>query len=83
MRGWADVTALEPTPALLATARRVATRKWTVAEYEPGYPTDWHLAQLFDAGLVILHYPPTRLRDDHWALTPAGRDWLAQHGGED
>jgi hypothetical protein len=73
------VVELEPTRELLAAARRVATREWTVAENEPGYPTDWHLARLFDAGLVILHYPPTRLRDDYWTLTPRGVQWLAQY----
>lgn len=69
----------EPTPELIAAARRVASRTWTVAENEPGYPTDRHLAALFDAGLVFLHYPPTRLQDDRWALTLAGKVWLAEH----
>ena len=73
---------LTPTPELIATIRRVATRTWTVAENEPGYPTDPHLAQLVDAGMVILYYPPTRLRDDYWTLTTSGEDWLAEHGKE-
>lgn len=71
------MTRLKPTPELIAAAQRVATRTWTVAENEPGYPTDPHLAELFDAGLVVLWYPPTRLRDDHWALTTDGVAWLA------
>lgn len=69
---------LTPTPELIAAAERVATREWTVAENEPGYPTDPHLARLFDAGFVILHYPPTRLRPDYWTLTTNGRKWLEQ-----
>lgn len=76
------MTDLTPTPELLAAARRVATREWTVAENEPGYPTDPHLAQLLDAGLVLLYYPPTRLRDDYWTLTDAGRVWLATHDNQ-
>jgi hypothetical protein len=70
------MSTLEPTPELLAAARRVQTGTWTVAENEPGYPTDPYLAQLFDAGLVLLHYPPTRLRPDYWRLTQDGERWL-------
>ena len=73
---------LTPTPELIATIRRVATRQWTVAENEPGYPTDPHLAQLVDAGMVILYYPPTRLRSDYWTLTADGERWLSEHGGD-
>lgn len=69
---------LEPSSELLAAARR----EWTVAEHEPGYPTDPHLARLFDAGYVVLHYPPTRLRDDYWTLTSRGREWLDRHEKE-
>lgn len=70
---------LEPTPELLAAAGRVATREWTLTEDEPGYTTDPHLAQLVDAGYVVLYFPPTRLRDDYWTLTATGRAWLAAH----
>lgn len=73
---------LEPTPELLTAAMRVATREWTLTTDEPGYPTDPHLAQLVDAGYVVLYFPPTRLRDDYWTLTEAGRAWLTQHDKE-
>lgn len=73
---------LTPTPELIATARRVATREWTVAENEPGYPTDPNLAQLVDAGLVVLWYPPTRHREDYWTLNSRGEQWLAEHDKE-
>lgn len=75
------MTDLEPTPELLATARRVATNGWTVGADEDAYGADMdpHLRQLVDASLAILYYPPTRLRDDYWALTLDGRVWLAEH----
>jgi hypothetical protein len=76
------MTGLEPTPELLATARRVATREWTLTVGEPGYPTDAHLAQLVDAGYVVLYFPPTRLRDDYWTLTATGCAWLAEYDKE-
>lgn len=71
------MSSLEPTPELIAAARRVATRTWTVAENESGYPTDPHLAQLVDVGYAVLYYPATRHRPDYWTLTTTGRQWLA------
>ena len=72
---------IEPTPELLATARRVATREWTVAAEADAYGPDMdqHLRQLTEAGMVALYFPPTRLRDDYWTLTTTGRKWLAKH----
>lgn len=67
----------EPTPELVAVAKRVATREWTVAPDDPVYPiADPNLALLVGEGLATLHYPPTRERLDHWTLTCAGRAWL-------
>lgn len=36
----------------------------------------------YGANLVVLYFPPTRLRDDCWTLTATGRDWLAEHDKE-
>lgn len=75
------MTELEPTPDLIVAARRVATREWTVAAEEDAFGPDMdpHLRQLVDASLAMLYFPPTRLRDDYWTLTEAGRVWLAEH----
>jgi hypothetical protein len=72
---------LEPTPELLAVAQRVATREWTVAPDEDAFTgMDPNLRTLVDVGYVELHLPPTRLRDDYWTLTEAGRAWLDEYG---
>lgn len=75
---------LDPTPSLLAVARRVATREWTVPESEDAYGPgmDPDLRRLVDANYVVLYFPPTRLRDDYWTLTTTGREWLAEHDKE-
>ena len=72
---------LEPTPELIAVARRVATREWTVGAEENAFGPDMdpNLRQLTDASYVMLYFPPTRLRDNYWTLTPAGQEWLAEH----
>jgi hypothetical protein len=76
---------LEPTPELIATARRVATRTWTVGpEGAAGMLHDGHLEQLVIAGLAVLHYTPAhQMRDDYWRLTPAGEQWLANATTDD
>lgn len=70
----------DPTPDLIATARRAAGRDWTVGpEGAIEVQTNPDLAALVTAGLVRLHYTAAhRLADDYWALTDAGRDWLAK-----
>ncbi|MER7280532.1 hypothetical protein ABT369_39445 [Dactylosporangium sp. NPDC000244] len=73
---------LEPTPELLACARRVATREWTLGPDDSAYPDDPALRKLVDASYATVYYPPTRLRDDYWTLTTSGRAWLAEHGPE-
>lgn len=72
------ITPLEPTPELLACARRVATRDWVVAEDEV-IDMDAPIGALVTAGYAVIYYPPTRLRPDYWTLTTSGREWLAQH----
>jgi hypothetical protein len=73
---------LDPTPELLATARRVATREWTVGPEESAFTDmDPSLRQLVDAGYAVLYMPPaSRLRDDYWTLTWLGEQWLDEHG---
>lgn len=74
---------LEPTPELIATARGVASRQWTVANNQSAFEDmDPNLRALVDAGYVVLYLPPTRLRDDYWTLTAAGRAWLVEHTRE-
>jgi hypothetical protein len=75
---------LEPIPDLIAAARRVATREWTVGPEEVAYGPDMdpNLQTLVDASYVVLYFPPTRLRLDYWTLTQRGRDWLAAHDTE-
>ncbi len=81
------MTELQPTPELLAVARRVAARDWVLgpnASYAPS--ADPHLYRLWEARLVTVHYAlPSRQQDgtdeDRWTLTAAGREWLARHGG--
>lgn len=74
---------LKPTPELIAAARRVATREWTLSPNDSAYPSDPALQQLVDAGYATVYFPPTRLRDDYWTLTTRGREWLAQHDTEE
>jgi hypothetical protein len=76
------VNDLPPTPELLAAARRVATREWTLSVHDSAYPDDPALRKLVDAGYATVYYPPTRLREDYWTLTTRGREWLAQHDTE-
>ncbi len=78
------MAALDPTPELLAVARRAGTRKWTVGpEGAIEITTNPHLATLVGKGLVRLHYTPAfALADDYWTLTDAGRAWLAEHDKE-
>jgi hypothetical protein len=74
------MTVLAPTPELLAAARRVASRTWTVGHRGPADLTDPHLKQLVDARLAYLHYTPAFKRtDDYWRLTVEGEQWLAEH----
>lgn len=74
---------LDPTPELLAAARRVATCTWTVGHRGHADLTDPHLKRLVDARLVYLHYTAAFKRaDDYWRLTDEGGQWLAEYGGE-
>lgn len=81
------ITPLEPTPELLAAARRIASREWTLGpndSYDPGADPQLYLLSLYR--LVCLHFPtPADLLaggSDRWALTTKGRDWLAEHDPE-
>lgn len=68
----------EPTPELLAAARRVATGEWTVEHDEDAFGgAEPALRVLLTANLVELYLPPTRLRLDYWTLNTRGREWLA------
>lgn len=70
---------LEPTPERIAVAKRVATREWTVGHDEAAFSgIETAHRELIDAGMVVLHLPPTRLRLDYWTLTPRGHEWLAR-----
>lgn len=71
---------LTPTPELVAVARRVATRTWTVAHDADAFGPDMDpcLRLLVSARLALLHLTPTRLRDDYWTLTDRGEQWLAE-----
>ncbi len=75
---------LEPTPELLAAARRCAARGWTFGpegcielERNP------HLAALHAAGYVRPHFvsatQQTAGQDDYYRLTGEGMAWLAAH----
>lgn len=72
---------LEPTPDLLATARRANGRDWTVGpEGAIEMETNQALAQLVGVGYVRMHFTAAYKRaDDYWTLTEAGRVWLAEH----
>lgn len=72
------MTDLEPTPELIACARRVATREWELAAEDP-IPNDPSLLALMDRGYVGVHCRSTRLRLDYLTLTAAGRGWLARN----
>lgn len=79
------ITPLEPTPELLAAARRIAAREWTLGpndSYDPGVEPHLYLLSLHR--LVALHFAsPSRQQEgtdeDRWTLTAAGREWLAKH----
>lgn len=73
---------LEPTPDLLAAARRAAGTGWIVGPRGSAEAcTDPALALLVQAGYVRIHYVSAadqmRGRDDYWSLTTDGRAWLA------
>jgi len=81
------ITPLEPTPELLAAARRIAARQWMLGpndSYDPG--ADPHLYLLSLHRLVELYFAtPEALiagGSDRWTLTTKGRKWLAQHTTE-
>lgn len=75
---------LEPTPDLIATARRAATGTWTFDHRGPvEITTDPNLAQLVAAGYVKPHYISAGQqiagRDDYYRLTDEGMAWYAEH----
>lgn len=73
------VNDLEPTPELIAAAKRVATGTWTAGHRGPAELTDPALRELVDARLAYLHYTPAFKRaDDYWRLSTEGEEWLAR-----
>ncbi|GGM52560.1 hypothetical protein ACFFX1_55510 [Dactylosporangium sucinum] len=81
------ITPLEPTPELLAAARRIAAREWKLGpgdSYDAG--VDAHLLLLSLHRLACLHFatPEALLAggSDRWTLTTKGREWLAEHDPE-
>lgn len=76
---------LTPTPELIAAARRAASGQWTVGSEGilAEKRANPHLGEMAKAGLVELCAAPVRLPvDDRWALTDAGRQWLAANDKE-
>lgn len=65
---------------LVATARRVASRQWTVGcEGAAEMETNAELADLVGRGYARLYFTPAYQRaDDYWVLTPEGEQWLSQ-----
>ncbi len=79
------MTSLEPTPELLAAARRCIARGWTFGpEGCIELATNPHLAALHTAGYVrpvfVTADQQIAGRDDYYRLTDEGEAWYAQHG---
>lgn len=71
------MTTPEPTPDLIAVARRVAARTWTVPGGRSAFKDmDPNLRSLVDAGLARLVIGVHQFTDDYWALSIAGEGWL-------
>lgn len=82
------ITPLEPTPELLAAARRIAARQWTLGPDDSYAPSaDPHLHRLWEHRHVTVHFANPSWQqggtdEDRWTLTEAGRAWLAEHDPE-
>jgi hypothetical protein len=79
---------LEPTPELIAAARRCVGRRWTFGpEGCIELATNPHLAALHGAGYVRPHFVSAGQqitgRDDYYRLTDEGMAWFADHDRKD
>lgn len=81
------MTVLNPTPELIAAARKADGRDWTFDHNGPiELETNHILAVLVHVGYIRPHFvtPDAQIagQDDYWALTDTGRAWLAEHDQE-
>lgn len=80
------MTALEPTPARVAAAKRAQSKEWTFGPEGAGeILRDETLGEMVAAGLIEPRFvTPTQQingRSDYLGLTVCGEEWLARTGG--
>lgn len=77
---------LEATPERIAVAKRAQTREWAFGPEGAGeIMRDAALGDMVAAGLIAPHFVSATQqingRSDHYRLTEAGEQWLAENGG--